>query len=300
MAGISDGTTCVHCGGTPQANGSLSCADCGRELATLHGERAQWLVPMAPELERIVREEAAKWDSWADDPPLQRATQGDVADWLGGSRVYRALRSAAPELADVTGWRMLDIGGTCLDAIRFLRSGVQRVDQLEVSPASQAVAVGNLEASGLDWRGRVWFHTAPGELLPFEDETFDLVFSRATVHHTDRDRSIPEIARVLKPGGLMVLVENYRSRLMYRLTEGKRGVTGVDRGTDDPITAEEVAQWRGFGSATLYPFGPLWTVWSQTVDKVTQRPRRAIWDLDLKLGGFASPLATQCWIVARR
>jgi SAM-dependent methyltransferase len=298
---ISDGTACPACAGALVEQGSaLICERCGIRAATLHGSRAQWTVPLAPELQALVSAEAAQWDEWAAHPPLQRRVDGDVSDWLAGSRVYRALRRVAPNLErQVDGARMLDIGGTCLDAIKFVRSGVARVDQLEVSPASQAVAVANLQAAGIDWRGRVWFHTAPAEALPFQDGTFDIVFSRSTIHHTDRSRSIPEIARVLKPGATMLLVEAYRSPFMYRLTSARRAALGADRGTDDPLTSAEIAGWRGFDHVALYPFGALWTVWSQTADKLSQRWRRTIWNLDLRLGGFAGQqLGSQSWVIA--
>lgn len=44
------------------------------------------------------------------------------------------------------------------------------------------------------------FH-AGGEVLPFEDETFDLVFSRISLPYMNIDKALSEIVRVLKPGG---------------------------------------------------------------------------------------------------
>ncbi len=51
---------------------------------------------------------------------------------------------------------------------------------------------------------------APGEKLPFEDESFDLVYVRQTLHHAeDLSRFLKEISRVLcKGGGLMAIREH--------------------------------------------------------------------------------------------
>lgn len=46
------------------------------------------------------------------------------------------------------------------------------------------------------------------ELLPFEDATFDVVTSRYSAHHWhDVGEALREIRRVLKPGGLLVLMD---------------------------------------------------------------------------------------------
>jgi SAM-dependent methyltransferase len=45
-----------------------------------------------------------------------------------------------------------------------------------------------------------------GELLPFADATFDVLFSHEVLEHVDDDRQcVNEMARVLKPGGRAVV-----------------------------------------------------------------------------------------------
>jgi ubiquinone/menaquinone biosynthesis C-methylase UbiE/catechol 2,3-dioxygenase-like lactoylglutathione lyase family enzyme len=44
------------------------------------------------------------------------------------------------------------------------------------------------------------------EALPFEDETFDVVVAVGALEYTEIDVSVPELARVLRPGGRAVLV----------------------------------------------------------------------------------------------
>ena len=48
------------------------------------------------------------------------------------------------------------------------------------------------------------------ERLPFVDDTYDVVFARAVLHHTrELDRACRELFRVLKPGGLLIAVREH-------------------------------------------------------------------------------------------
>ncbi|MDN4595404.1 class I SAM-dependent methyltransferase [Polycladomyces subterraneus] len=48
------------------------------------------------------------------------------------------------------------------------------------------------------------------ENLPFEEASFDLVTCRFAAHHfPDLKKAVGEIARVLKPGGIFLLVDHY-------------------------------------------------------------------------------------------
>lgn len=43
--------------------------------------------------------------------------------------------------------------------------------------------------------------------LPFGDATFDTVFADSIFHHLEVDRALKEVARVLRPGGFLCLIE---------------------------------------------------------------------------------------------
>jgi SAM-dependent methyltransferase len=51
------------------------------------------------------------------------------------------------------------------------------------------------------------FLVMDAEQMTFPDGAFDLVFGRGILHHLDLERSLPEIVRVLRPGGKAIFVE---------------------------------------------------------------------------------------------
>lgn len=56
----------------------------------------------------------------------------------------------------------------------------------------------------------VQFQVGDAENLPFEEASFDLVTCRFAAHHfPDLKKAVGEIARVLKPGGIFLLVDHY-------------------------------------------------------------------------------------------
>jgi SAM-dependent methyltransferase len=72
-------------------------------------------------------------------------------------------------------------------------------------PAAEMVSAVSAEAArrGL---ANVTTEHAPAEKLPFDDASFDVVVARHTTHHwPDVRRGIREAARVVKPGGVVVI-----------------------------------------------------------------------------------------------
>jgi SAM-dependent methyltransferase len=96
----------------------------------------------------------------------------------------------------------LEIGaGTGYFSLNLLQTGViGEATCTDISPGMLATLEHNARTLGLD----VTTAACDATELPFEDESFDLVFGHAVLHHLpDLDRAFTEFARVLRPGGFV-------------------------------------------------------------------------------------------------
>jgi len=68
----------------------------------------------------------------------------------------------------------------------------------------------------LDKKGTSFVVQGDAEVLPFEDDFFDIVYSNGVLHHTpDTGRSIQEVYRVVKPGGKAVIMLYAKHSYLY-------------------------------------------------------------------------------------
>lgn len=96
----------------------------------------------------------------------------------------------------------LEIGsGTGYFSLNLVRAGVvDRATCTDISPGMLAALQANAERLGLD----VSTVRTEAETLPFADDSFDLVFGHAVLHHIpDLGRAASEFRRVLRPGGVL-------------------------------------------------------------------------------------------------
>jgi ubiquinone/menaquinone biosynthesis C-methylase UbiE len=94
----------------------------------------------------------------------------------------------------------LEIGsGTGYFSLNLLQLGViERLTATDISPGMLRRLSETAEGLGLSAETAV----TEAEELPFEDESFDIVFGHAVLHHIpDLERAFAEFRRVLRPGG---------------------------------------------------------------------------------------------------
>jgi SAM-dependent methyltransferase len=104
-------------------------------------------------------------------------------------------------LGDVTGLDVLELGcGGCQSGIKVAMRGAKVVG-VDVSATQLQHARRNIRGTGV----RLPIVQGSAEELPFADERFDLVFcDHGATSFTDPHVTIPEAARVLRPGGFFV------------------------------------------------------------------------------------------------
>jgi ubiquinone/menaquinone biosynthesis C-methylase UbiE len=117
--------------------------------------------------------------------------------------------------AGTRGKHVLEIGvGAGTDFTRFARAGAV-VTGVDLTEHAIELVRKRLELEGLEGDLRV----ADAESLPFDDGTFDRVYSWGVLHHTpDTSRAVREAIRVVKPGGdLCVMLYARHSWVAYGL-----------------------------------------------------------------------------------
>jgi SAM-dependent methyltransferase len=158
------------------------------------------------------------WDSEPCGSELSEHSPEDRAYFDELTRRRYELEPHIPEIVQFERWRskdVLEIGpGPGTDGERFARAGARYVG-LDLSPESLRLARKRFELYDLDGE----FHEQSATELPFEDDSFDLVYSHGVIHHIPAIKQvIAEIHRVLRPGGRALVMVYNRSSINYRLS----------------------------------------------------------------------------------
>jgi len=115
---------------------------------------------------------------------------------------------------EVQGKTILDSGcGTGIFSIIFANHGAGQVTGIDISEGSLGTARGLAEKFKLD---NAAFEQQDMLVLPYKNESFDIVWAWGTVHHTtDPYRAIDELSRVLKQDGSILLAVYTRTKLTF-------------------------------------------------------------------------------------
>ena len=116
--------------------------------------------------------------------------------------------------------RVLDVGcGAGQDLIPFAETGADCVG-VDISPESGALARGLVGAQYPHLPIRL--ATSAAEHLPFEGDAFDVVICRVAIPYTDNRAAIREMARVLRPGGVLLLKIHHLNYYLRKAVDGVR------------------------------------------------------------------------------
>ncbi len=151
---------------------------------------------------------------------------------------YWYLYGRVRDLAEPGAKTLLDIGcGFGVDSVRYAKLGYH-VQGIDISPGNIQETRHLAERYGV--QDRVQAQTMAAESLSFPDESFDVVAGVDVLHHIEIDKAIPEVMRVLKPGGVALFkecvelpgIDNLYLSLVGRLP-GKRQVSADCHMTQD-------------------------------------------------------------------
>jgi len=103
-------------------------------------------------------------------------------------------------------WRVLDVATAAGHTAFAFAPHVAQVIATDITPEMLPVAAKLAEEKGIQ---NVVLETADAEALPYPDHHFDLLTCRIAAHHfPDIGRFLSESARVLRPGGILAVVDN--------------------------------------------------------------------------------------------
>jgi ubiquinone/menaquinone biosynthesis C-methylase UbiE len=155
-------------------------------------------------LKRELAETKSFWD--ANPCGGDYGSYDDFMTWIQDTEPY------AFEIMSRISWidkRVLDVGCGQGTMVNYLPRFGATMFGLDLSPVSLHRAAAG--AHELGYSDRVHLSAANAERLPFPNDCFDTVLSMGVLHHTENTtEGVREIWRVLKPGGL-ALVMFYRS-----------------------------------------------------------------------------------------
>lgn len=156
-------------------------------------------------------------------------------------------------LGDLKGTKLLDLcGGNGFMSVRFSNKGA-KVTIIDIQPQLMKNFRIQPQSNGID------IFIGDSQSLPFRDETFDIVYAGAALHHLPHlDQGIMEVHRILKKGGklcaedpnLLNLPAFIARKLFYR-----RGYDPNQRQLS-PFELKKVIStyFRNVSIRTYYPF----------------------------------------------
>jgi SAM-dependent methyltransferase len=167
----------------------------------------------------------------SDIHPVAAAGFGSAAE------VYERARPSYP--AEAVEWIVsrcaLGHGSTVLD----VGAGTGKLTRLLLPSGARVIAVEPIDEMRALIEGCETV-AATAEDLPFADRSADAITVAQAFHWFDHDRALPELHRVLRPGGSLVLIWNSRD-----LDDPvQRGVEDLLRPLRDQVPGQQLGAWR--------------------------------------------------------
>lgn len=180
----------------------------------------------------------------ADSTPAADATAARIHydRWAGAysrSRLLPALqKKALAELRPGAADRVLDIACGAGGLVVEVAGHVERAVGIDLSEGMLAIARSRLSGPGPGHLTNIEFQLGSSDALPFADGDFTALVCTTALHHfPEPQRSIDEMARVLAPGGRIVIGDACHDSLPAKLADPlyrrfEEGHVGLQRKRD--------------------------------------------------------------------
>ncbi|GLK99212.1 class I SAM-dependent methyltransferase [Dactylosporangium matsuzakiense] len=156
-----------------------------------------------PPTDAIARGNRQTWDSWSDG--YQRKHGGPLSSEAEAWGLWRRPEAQLRVLDAVAGRDVLELGCGAAHWARSLARRGGRVVALDISLAQLRHAA----RAAAPQAGQPALVQADAHALPFADASFDVAFSDyGGMSWADPYRTVPELARVLRPGGQLAYCTN--------------------------------------------------------------------------------------------
>jgi ubiquinone/menaquinone biosynthesis C-methylase UbiE len=155
---------------------------------------------------------------------------------------FYSLEYAYHLLGDVSGKTVLDYGCGLGDNSVLIASRGAKVVGVDISPELIELAEKRLEQHNL--KDLADFRVGSAHELPLEDESVDVVFGMAILHHLDLKLASEEVFRVLKKGGRAIFLEPVRNSKFVKFVRNLIPYTQPDVSPfERPLTDTELKEF---------------------------------------------------------
>lgn len=199
---------------------------------------------------------------------------------------------------DLQGKRVLDLGcGNGWSAAAYAKRGAI-VAGVDISAESVRMAKASLEKQTVG--NHLSLQVMAAEQLGYVSECFDYVFGVALLHHTDLSKSLPEVGRVLRPGGRAIFIEPL---IHNPIIQAYRRLTPQSRSPmERPLSLADIDQMQKVFSRVTYEGFYLFSIAAFFWNKVIRCNRCFLWwqETLMKMDEFAlrclPRLRKYCWV----
>lgn len=210
-------------------------------------------------------------------------------------RFYPAVHGAfdfyeAQVVSRAAGRDVLEYGCATGAITRRIAPAARSATGIDLSDAAVARATAEARAQGL---ANTSFAVMDAENMDFDDGSFDLVFGSGIIHHLDTRRSLNEVARVLRPGGVAIFIEPLGVNPV--LNAYRRRTPGARTPDEHPLVPADFAVMREVFANVQVRWFALSVVAATAVHgtRAFMPVRRALEGLDRVL--LSSPLRWHAW-----